>query len=845
SRWSLNYSNYLMTRNYALNDSRWSLNYSAETLSLPNNLAVAKNLSVDTDTLFIDSVSGNVGIGTTAPISKLTLSGSGNLDASTAVFSIINDGTINATTKINFVANDADAASTFAGISAVVHGSGSGGQIGRLGFFTKATVAAESLSERLSILSDGRVGIGTTEPGAPLEVIGTNGIYVRNIISEATYGKYFAGTAGGGYDAVNPSPGYGHHFFINGSEKVRITDGGNVGIGTNESARKLHVKGDGATTGSVLVDSGFLEVDGVNTYSNVSGGTENLRIGWPTSSRVAFNVEGTEVMTMLPSGRVGIGTTEPGAKLHVKESSGDTKLTIQQGDTSSAGILNLYGGREWHLKATRSGVTPASAFVIRDASLGEDRFTIDINGNVGIGTASPTQKLDVAGSLNLSTGGGIYSPVGTLRDGNGGWIRTYGNTGWYSQTYAGGWYMTDTSYIRNYNSKPLYIAGTGNIFDGSLSVGGLSTFYSLSGAGISYGGQGGTQFYGAGSGAAMLTFHRPGAYAINFGLDTNNQLSVGGWSMGANTYKVWHAANDGTGSGLDADLLDGYSSETWVQKAGDTMSGNLNFNNYGLGVVGVYSASRYQGVFAMGNSYKLSADGTTPGTLYGIAWTHENVGGQSIAGLSHQALFMANGVTQTAIGTGIYTKGKVYVAGGGSDSGYSGAIWTNTGSPYTTSLAGYTLSFNTGANAARTSRMYIDNSGYVGIAMTNPSVALDVTGNIEYTGTITDVSDARLKENIIAINSSLEKIMKLNSISFNMINDSRTNLGFTAQNVQTVFPEAVSIIDPEGGYLGLDYTQLISPTIRAIQEQQLQIESLKKIVCADHPEESICLKGKR
>jgi hypothetical protein len=71
----------------------------------------------------------------------------------------------------------------------------------------------------------------------------------------------------------------------------------------------------------------------------------------------------------------------------------------------------------------------------------------------------------------------------------------------------------------------------------------------------------------------------------------------------------------------------------------------------------------------MGDAYKLAADGLSPGTLYGIAWTHSNVGGQSKAGLSHQALFMANGVTQTAIGTGIWTNGNLTVNGNATISG--------------------------------------------------------------------------------------------------------------------------------------------------------------------------------
>lgn len=57
---------------------------------------------------------------------------------------------------------------------------------------------------------------------------------------------------------------------------------------------------------------------------------------------------------------------------------------------------------------------------------------------------------------------------------------------------------------------------------------------------------------------AFQTFHIANDYAVHFGLDgTTNDLFVGGWSAGAVKNKIWHAGNDGTGSGLDADLLDG------------------------------------------------------------------------------------------------------------------------------------------------------------------------------------------------------------------------------------------------------------------------------------------------
>lgn len=48
---------------------------------------------------------------------------------------------------------------------------------------------------------------------------------------------------------------------------------------------------------------------------------------------------------------------------------------------------------------------------------------------------------------------------------------------------------------------------------------------------------------GQGGGAAGISFHRPNAYAVNFGLDTDNVLKIGGWSMGNASYKIWHDAN--------------------------------------------------------------------------------------------------------------------------------------------------------------------------------------------------------------------------------------------------------------------------------------------------------------
>jgi plasmid maintenance system killer protein len=64
---------------------------------------------------------------------------------------------------------------------------------------------------------------------------------------------------------------------------------------------------------------------------------------------------------------------------------------------------------------------------------------------------------------------------------------------------------------------------------------------------------------------AFMTFHVGGDVAGYFGLDgTTNDLFWGGWSIGAVKHKVWHAGNDGSGSGLDADTLDGVEASGFI-----------------------------------------------------------------------------------------------------------------------------------------------------------------------------------------------------------------------------------------------------------------------------------------
>lgn len=80
---------------------------------------------------------------------------------------------------------------------------------------------------------------------------------------------------------------------------------------------------------------------------------------------------------------------------------------------------------------------------------------------------------------------------------------------------------------------------------------------------------------------AFITFHVSGDYAAHFGIDgTTNDLSYGGWSAGAVKYRVWHAGNDGSGSGLDADLLDGQDGSYYAPISSPTFTGQVTTNSH-------------------------------------------------------------------------------------------------------------------------------------------------------------------------------------------------------------------------------------------------------------------------
>jgi hypothetical protein len=131
------------------------------------------------------------------------------------------------------------------------------------------------------------------------------------------------------------------------------------------------------------------------------------------------------------------------------------------------------------------------------------------------------------------------------------------------------------------------------------------------------------------------------------------------------------------------------------------------------------------------------------------------------------------------------------------------------------------------------SKLYVRNDGNVGIGTADPGIyKLNINGT-GYLGAAAWVysSDQRLKENISYLEnnsgiSSLDKILQLKPARFDYIVGEKNQLGFIAQDVQQVIPEAVVVTNPTTGMLGLKTDFMIPYLVGAIQEQQTQIENI-------------------
>lgn len=249
-----------------------------------------------------------------------------------------------------------------------------------------------SFPEVMRINPSGNVGVGTSAPTVKLDVVGSdnNGIQYRTATRTIGIGSI------GGVNALYGGSGSELVFHI-GSERMRIDSSGNVGIGTSTPGVDLHISSASSTkaiferTGSAGSFVGLKDSSGLFAYlGNTNGTFEVQTSGSGYSTKLAITT----------TGNVGIGTSTPSRKLTVVADGaiGGTEQVFITGETDVNNQLRIGYDTSTNVGVIQA-ITAGTAY--RSLTLSPS------GGNVGIGTSTPSEALEVSGNIKTTapTGG--------------------------------------------------------------------------------------------------------------------------------------------------------------------------------------------------------------------------------------------------------------------------------------------------------------------------------------------------------------------------------------------------------------------------------------------------------
>ena len=270
---------------------------------------------------------------------------------------------------------------------------------------------------------------------------------------------------------------------------------------------------------------------------------------------------------------------------------------------------------------------------------------------------------------------------------------------------------------------------------------------------------------------------------------------------------------------------------------GFTMNGQWSYNSNNTGVQastctasGSYSTAMGKntnatgyGSVAMGdNSFAAGTGSTSMGyytTASGIASTA--MGRNTTASANYST---AIGYRTTASGINSFAIGEETTA-----SDYASlSIGSYNSVNSTVTVGGNATSFDTDNAAFVIGNGYVDNSDWMNpITVNSDAFVVYFNGNATLSGDLTINSDARLKDNIQPLGSTLNKLHQIEgkTYSFKKDEEHTPKIGVLAQEVQAVFPELVT--EGGDGILSVNYQGLVPVLINAINEQDAKIAALE------------------
>jgi len=771
-------------------------------------ISVEDDLTSGNTRMFFEHSTGNVGIGTVTPSQKLEVAG--NISASNDIYvgnDIISTGEMYIKTGTNLRT--------------------------RGNVITFSNAAGSSEYARFD--SSGRLGIGTTSPSSPLHIESSTNRTITLDFTGGTGGYTWASFKQSGTEQFriwgNSSSNY--LSFYNdqqSSHQLTLASNGNVGIGTTSPDYTLNV------IGTVGISEYLYHDNDVNTYLRfatdyaqlVAGGRNIIKLGEGADPDIIELGDSATYTTTL--GRVGIGTTAPDAKLHVSGSS-DVLLVEGSGSTANTTLLAVDGnnGRLFEVSDdlsdslfsvnTIAGLPVFEVFAdntIVAGAFNQNDFVIS-GSRVGIGTASPSQKLEVIGA-------DVSGPSIT-------WKQTNRRSGYLYSDSAGvgiydtalnnaGIYLANNSRMdfRVNGSERMRITSTGNVGIGTTSPsekfvvngpilwqGALVASQTNSGVLDRSGNDLRIRAYGATAGSGNLVF-RTGGGDDETDSEAMRITGEGDVGIGTASPSVKLQVVDSNDITLEVTRNTNNNSGIKFSNAGSNSS-RLYGGSDSYALRYFYNTSEYVTIATNGN---VGIGTTSPSTLLHLGKESDGVNiitmGAASTGGPHGIDFIGNDATETR-------KYSIY---------------------YRTSPAA--ISFE---NDSSVTRFEIDQagdtqiSGSLSVGNISPSTTL---GRIDASNDVVaySTSDFQLKENITPITNALDKIAQIEGVEFDWkeISDEERkyvhgnhghDIGVIAQEIEKILPEAVQT--RENGYKAVDYKKIIPLLIEAIKELNHKVDS--------------------
>lgn len=569
----------------------------------------------------------------------------------------------------------------------------------------------------------------------------------------------------GGGTVILPSSGGGDNW---GTQTI-VTDASLSGNGTPLQQLKIADSGvgtaklaDGAVNSAKITDGSISTTDlannsvtieklplgGDNTKVLFGDGTWN-KVGWFQSGGVITNTESNRVTIASTS-------TEP---LQIRGASPLRVRLIE--DANQRGYIGSLSVADPDVDfgTLSANTTGKLHLTIKEVP----KFTLDINGNAGIGTTEPTQKLDIEGQIRIRGGApGAGKVLTSGNDGTATWAAPpTGATGWTvadNKLYTSG---ADFVGIKTQNpNTTLHVQGVMRVTTNSDGMGGF--------------------------------VFQPGINSIMFQNASNaNLYTPAGYNL------LLQSGNDGSNV-----VIGGANGSRKLTVEGST---GMVVRESSIGKSMVYDPTFNIMSFTGGNA-KIETMGTNKLTL--AAYSFDFLGTYS-----NPVRFMGpQGIHITLHEDDIY---RGYI---GSVTGNAADIDFGTAPGSGASLHLVTGNLNT--------RLTVTSTGYVGIGTTLPSYLLHVNGDAAKNSggsSWINASDIRLKNIDGKYEKGLAEILYLNPVRFHykdgnprQIDSKPEQIGFIAQEVKKIFPEAVS--EGNDGYLEFNMHPVLVALVNAAKQ---------------------------